>query len=64
MKTLGIVGLGRIGSTVARMAGNIAPALITDPTNYNPASVARQAVDLARVIIAETKRTEPTQEQP
>lgn len=55
-------------STVARMAGNIAPALLALTGTSFPASpsrqtgtlslVAKMSVQLAREIIAEVKRTE------
>ncbi len=51
-------------STVARIAGNILsgnPNLFMD--NEDDRRVARKAVWLARIIIAETKLTEPITEQ-
>ncbi len=44
-------------STVARIAGNIAAGLVRTP-GYN-GRVAEDAVELARAIVAEVRRTEP-----
>lgn len=57
-------------STVARMAGNIAAGLACE---YSPlhldeprhrADITRRAVQLARELIDEVKRTQPVSEQP
>lgn len=57
-------------SGVARMAGNIAAGLLTLMRSGDLAAqcdrhvVAEYAVDLARLIVAEVQRTEPSQEEP
>jgi hypothetical protein len=45
-------------STVARIAGNIASGFVQN-TNDPDEAIAEWAVRLARLIVAETKRTEP-----
>lgn len=53
-------------STVARIAGNIASGIagrLLDPVlfiNLDEETVARECVSLARAIVAETERTEPS----
>lgn len=47
-------------STVARIAGNIMAGLVMHP-DFGPwEATVRTAVSLARLIVAETKRTEPS----
>lgn len=48
-------------STVARIAGNIASGLVARGTyDGDPGRLAERAVEFARLIVDETKRTEPT----
>jgi hypothetical protein len=51
-------------STLARMAGNIAGAMVTTNLYSGPlheAEVVKRAVRIARLILAEIERTEPTE---
>lgn len=46
-------------TTIARMAGNIAAALVSTMGAAPSDAIARAAVDLARLIVARVKATEP-----
>lgn len=56
-------------TTIARIAGNIAVGLVRDNVQYRGADdwttkiVAESAVNLARAIVTEVKRTEPPKAQ-
>jgi hypothetical protein len=51
-------------STVARIAGNVASGMMRDPSwwplNANSGRIAEVAVSIARAIVTEVQRPEPT----
>lgn len=49
-------------STVARIAGNLLSSLVIPSTTSKREELARDAVAMARAIVAETKRTDPEPE--